>query len=228
VVAVVAFALGAACAKPTPASEPTAAAPRPAATLAPTTLAPATPLVVELAANGEVRADGARVADGGLRDVVARTKTQDVVVLAAAADTPWRTMVPLLEASRERLASTGLVLAIREEPQRRTAPVGGAGSPKLRPPPRATPPAPGSPGGTDDELQVLLHVELKKDGPTTVDNEKLTGPLVARARAAKARGVEIAILVTSDDGLPLGAVVDATREVQAGGLAVAYAFKMSP
>jgi hypothetical protein len=165
------------------------------------------------------------VDEAGLRDLIARTRTSEVVVLTATAETPWRAMLPLLEASRGRLASTGFALAVRGEPQRRTAPVRGAGSPGIRP---MTPATGSADGGTEDDAQPWMRVELKNEGPTLVDNEALRGPLGARVRAAKERGVAVAVLMTSDDGLPLGAVVDATREVQAGGIAVAYAFRASP
>ena len=138
------------------------------------------------AANGDIRVDGAYV-DGGLPEVIERNKTQDAVVLAAAAETPWRAMLPLLDASRARLASTGIVLAVRGEPQRRTTPAGGASSAKVRLPP-AMPPATGAagPAGADDAIPLLLHIEVQKDGPMRVDGEALAGPLGARRVAGSA------------------------------------------
>ena len=175
--------------------------------------------LVEVPRAGDVFVDGAPVAVAVLGDRMAARTGDDLMVVRAEAGVNWGRVMDVLGSTKSQFRKgTALVLAVRDDGPRRSAPIRiPAGSPSDRQP-SFSPLSPGSkasPGTSDDELKVVIAISVDPKGEVTVSGRPADNAFRNDLRRRVAEGAKVVVGGSSE--APFGAIVDAVKVAQAAG-----------
>lgn len=178
-------------------------------------------VVVDLLDDGKVTIDGVEVAIDAVKDTFAKKPREELAVFRSGASTHWGRVVHLLDLMKQA-GNRDFVLAIRNDPARRTKRIGFPKASEVGPPPVA--PGPGGPA-PDFDMHRLVSVMILQDGKMMVDGTDLSGPLRDRLHTALGGNDESKprVIVHGDRQAPYSTIIDAAMAAQAENALVAFA-----